>query len=107
LVARVTGEDVALLDQHRQLLERHGLRYLTDSALFLSNNTDGPGNPLSKVYSREEAARLFRRFGSVGTSVRFLNLRLYPGGERLAATAPARRLERRLGWHLYVRATKL
>jgi ubiquinone/menaquinone biosynthesis C-methylase UbiE len=107
LVARVTGEDVALLEQHRQLLERHGLRYLTDSPLFLSNNTDGPGNPLSKVYSREEAARLFRRFGSAGTSVRFLNLRLYPGGERLAATAPARRLERRLGWHLYVRAAKV
>jgi hypothetical protein len=38
--------------------------------------------------------------------VRFLNLRIYPGGDAIAATAFARELERRIGWHLYVRATK-
>ena len=33
---------------------RHGLGYLRDRELFLADNTDGPGNPLSKVSSRDE-----------------------------------------------------
>jgi SAM-dependent methyltransferase len=105
-VAAATGEDPAVLEGHRRLLSEHGPRYLTDAQLFLSNNTDGPGNPLSKVYSRDGARRLFSSFERVESTVRFLNLRLFPGGERLAATDLARRLERRWGWHLYVSGTK-
>jgi SAM-dependent methyltransferase len=105
-VARATGEDPAVLEGHRQLLREHGLSYLTDRGLFLSNNTDGPGNPLSKVYSRAEARQLFARFDDVQTAVRFLNLRAFPGGDRMAATPLARALGRRIGWHLYVKATK-
>jgi len=74
--------------------------------LFLSNNTDGPGNPLSKVYSRHEAEKMFGRFSSVTTSVRNLNLRIYPGGDALVRTTLAKRLERRIGWHLYIEAVK-
>jgi SAM-dependent methyltransferase len=103
-LSRVLGENRAVLEGHRELLRTHGLRYLTDRELFLSNNTDGPGNPLSKVYGRGEARRLFSAFREVRTAVRFLNLRLVPGGGRLASTTLARRLERRWGWHLYVRA---
>jgi SAM-dependent methyltransferase len=105
-VAAATGEDRSVLEGHRRLLREHGPRYLTDAQLFLSNNTDGPGNPLSKVYSRDEAQGLFAAFDRVESTVRFLNLRLFPGGDRLAATGLARRLERRWGWHLYVSATK-
>jgi SAM-dependent methyltransferase len=105
-IARATGEQQEVLDGHRALLRRHGLRYLTDTGLFLSNNTDGPGNPLSKVYTRELAARMFASFETVTTDVRFLNLRIFPGGDRIAATRLARRAERRIGWHLYVLATK-
>jgi ubiquinone/menaquinone biosynthesis C-methylase UbiE len=106
VVARLTGEPEEVVAGHRQLLTTHGLRYLSDRDLFLSHNTDGPGNPLSKVYSRAEAARLFAPFGNVTTEVRFLNLRLYPGGSRLSTTRLARKLERRVGWHLYVRGQK-
>jgi ubiquinone/menaquinone biosynthesis C-methylase UbiE len=105
-IARVTGEQRRVLEAHMRLLRKHGARYLKDRRLFLSNNTDGPGNPLSKVYSREDATSLFSRFRSADTDVRFLNLRIYPGGQGLAATRTARRLERRLGWHLYIRARK-
>lgn len=105
-VARLTGERGDVLDGHRALLHEHGSRYLTDRELFLSNNTDGPGNPLSKVYSARQARELFTGFDDVRTTARFLNLRLLPGGEALAATATARRLERRFGWHLYVAARK-
>jgi ubiquinone/menaquinone biosynthesis C-methylase UbiE len=105
-VAALTGEQREVLDGHRRLLAEHGTRYLRDTKLFLSNNTDGPDNPLSKVYTAADARRLFASFSSVETHVRFLNLRMYPFGERIGASKIARRLERRLGWHLWIRAVK-
>jgi SAM-dependent methyltransferase len=106
LVARVTHEDPTVIAGHRRLLHAHGLRYLTNRELFLNNNTDGPGNPLSKVATRGEARRLFARFSDAQTDVRYLNLRLYPGGEQFAKTRLARHLERRYGWHLWIEATR-
>jgi SAM-dependent methyltransferase len=107
VLARAVGEDSEVLEGHRALLREHGFRYLTDKQLFLSNNTDGPGNPLSKVYSRDEMEKMFRTaFEAVETEVRYLNLRLYPLGDKAAATRLGRRLERRIGWHLYVWATQ-
>jgi SAM-dependent methyltransferase len=106
VVSRLTGEPVATLEGHRELLRRHGLRYLTDRRLFLSNNTDGPGNPLSKVFSAAEARRLFAAFAQVETEVRHLNLRTVPLLGRLLGARLAAALARRWGWHLYVRATR-
>lgn len=106
LVARLTGEPLDVLEGHKALLREHGLRYLTDTETFLSNNTDGPGNPLSKVYSRRHGRELFGRFERVETDVRFLNLRIYPYGDRLARTPLARWLDRRCGWHLWLTAVK-
>lgn len=105
-VARITHEDRRVLDNHRALLKAHGLRYLINREFFLSNNTDGPGNPLSMVFSRDEAAALFQGFDNVKTSLRYLNLRIYPGGKQFSRTTLGRRLERKLGWHLYVEAQK-
>jgi glycosyltransferase involved in cell wall biosynthesis len=101
-VAKVTGESPTVIAAHAELFKTHGLRYLGDRNLFLSKNTDGPGNPLSKVYSRREALELFHMFRDVRLETRFLNLRLYPRGDRLSQTPLARRLERRLGWALYI-----
>lgn len=106
VAARITGEESSTLQGHRDLLRQYGVRYLIDSSLFLSRNTDGPKNALSKVYTRAEAERMFSAFSAARTEVRYLNLRIYPGGERLAMTWPARSFERRVGWHLYVRAVK-
>lgn len=107
LVSKLTGEPADVVSGHRQLLVDHGSRYILDPGLFLSHNTDGPGNPLSKVYSREQLVDLLTgRFSEVRTAVRFLNLRPYPGGLRLARTGAGQWLERKFGWHLYVEATK-
>ena len=103
-IARLTGEDPAVLEGHRELLREHGLRYVQDRQLFLNNNTDGPGNPLSKVYGRDDVPRLFEGFESTRTRVRFLNLRIYPGGERLAGLPGADALDRRIGGHLWIEA---
>ncbi len=106
LVARVTSESPALLEGHRNLLRTFGIRYLLDGGLFLSNNTDGPGNPLSRVFSKREAGELFRQFSRVQFAVRYLNLRLFPGGRQFEQTELGHRLARRFGWHLYIKAAK-
>jgi len=106
LIGRITGEPPDVLLAHHSLLKQHGPRYLLDRQLFLNNNTDGPGNPLSKVYSRAQARELFAQFEDVRTSVRFLHLRSYPGGQILASTDLGQRLARRWGWHLWVDARK-
>jgi SAM-dependent methyltransferase len=106
VVAALTGEPRAVLRGHRELLARDGLRYVRDPALFLSHNTDGPGNPLSKAYSAQGMSRAFGAFARVETQVRFLNVRAYPFGERLERSHAARRLGRRVGWHLWVTATR-
>jgi SAM-dependent methyltransferase len=105
-IARATGEEPAVLEGHRNLLRTHGLRYLTDAALFLSHNTDGPGNPLSKAFTAAGMRRAFGRFAHVDTQVRFLNLRAYPGGERLERLGVVQAAGRRAGWHLWIRAKK-
>ncbi len=106
-VSRITGEAQEVLAGHQELLAMHGTRYLRDHRLFLSNNTDGPGNRLSKAYSRAELRGLVPpELRPIRTDVRYLNLRLYPGGTRLAATRLANLAERRVGWHLYLEGTK-
>lgn len=107
VIAWITGETPELVASHRGLFREFGLRYILDSELFLNNNTDGPGNPLSTVFSRRDACDLFRAFSQVKVETRSLNLRIYPGGPRLSRTGLARRLERKYGWALWVEATKL
>lgn len=106
VVSRATGEPEHVIAGHRALLAKHGLRYVLDRSLFLSNNTDGPGNPLSKVYSPPEIRKLFPPGLSLTTEVRYLNVRLYPGAARFVRTRLANRLERWVGWHLYLTARK-
>ena len=106
LVSRLTREPVEVLTQHRALLRQHGSSYLTDHQLFLNNNTDGPGNPLSKVYSARDARALFAGFSTVETEVHYLNLRTLPFLDRVLGSAIKGGLARRWGWHLYVRATR-
>jgi SAM-dependent methyltransferase len=106
LISKLTGEPPDVLAGHRRLLSEHGLDYLRDRQVFLSHNTDGPGNPLSKVYTRDDVRRLFGEFAEVDTAARYLNLRIYPGGDQFAQSPLARRLERRWGWHLYASARR-
>lgn len=107
LIAKATGEPEEVLSAHKSLLATHGIGYLRDSGRFLSHNTDGPGNPLSKVYTRGEVRSLYSGlFADIRTDVRYLNLRLYPGGRRFSRSRVGCRLERRVGWHLYATGVK-
>jgi SAM-dependent methyltransferase len=105
LLAWLTGKSKESLAGHRALLRRHGLAYLTNRQLFVSHNTDGLGNPLSKVFSRRQARDLFADFVQVKVEVYFLNLQELPPLDRLLGPTTKDWLGRRLGWQLVVRAT--
>jgi SAM-dependent methyltransferase len=59
---------------------------------FIHRNTDGPGNPYSKVYDLDEIARDFQAFDVIASEKHFMH----------APPLPVRRLPlaRWLGWHL-------
>src|SRR5947209_19432001 len=56
LVHRLTGEAVESLREHARNLKEDAQSYLSPNE-FLSQHTDGAGNPLARVYSRHEARR--------------------------------------------------
>lgn len=105
LAHRLTGEPVESLREHAARLKEDSAQYLS-AGEFLSRNTDGAGNPLTRVYSRREARELFRDFPQVDFAVHFLNKRWLPLlGPRLSRRSEAR-LAARWGWHLWIYATK-
>ena len=105
LIHKMTGEDVTrLLNlQTRYCADRRAFLARDE---FLSRNTDGAENPLSRVFSKSDAQRLFNRFRSVRTEVHFLNRRWLP----LVGPHMPRKVEDmvagRFGWHLWVLAQK-
>ena len=105
LAHRLTGEPVDSLREHAARLRRDPSRYFAPGE-FLSRNTDGAGNPLSRVYSRREARELFRDFARVRVAVHYLNKRRLPLVGPLLPRALEARLASRWGWHLWVYAEK-
>ncbi len=77
LVHRLTGESLESLRQHAAQLRNDQHSYLK-SEEFLSQNTDGAGNPLARVYSRSEARELFKDFAEIELRTYFLNKRWLP-----------------------------
>ena len=105
LVNKVTGEPIDSLRQHARLLKTEKESYLKPEE-FLSQNTDGAGNPLARVYSRWEARELFKDFSEVTLKTHFLDKRWLPVIGRLLPRSLERRLAARWGWHLWIYATK-
>jgi SAM-dependent methyltransferase len=105
LVHKLTGESLDKLEEHARLLRTQKQSYLTDDE-FLSQNTDGPGNPLARVYSRRQAAELFRDYSEVTLKTYFFNKRWLPLLGKLLPRSLESQLAARWGWHLWVYATK-
>lgn len=104
-VHRLTGEPLESLREHASLLKHGEENYLKPDE-FLSQNTDGAGNPLARVYSREEARELFKKFSRVELRTYFLNKRWLPLLGNLLSRSLESRLADRWGWHLWIYATK-
>ncbi len=103
LVSRATGLPEQKLARHREIL-RSGRRMSTQE--WLSINTDGPDNPLAKVYGRREAARLFRAFREVRTGVRFFDAGHWPFVGPALPSRTTDWLGRRWGFHRLVQGRK-
>ncbi len=105
IIHQMTGEPVESLREHAGLLT--GKNHAKVSAdEFLSQSTDGAGNPLARVYSRREARELFRNFCKVELRAYFLNKRFIPLIGRLLPRSIESALAARWGWHLWIYATK-
>ena len=104
LVQMLTGEPEDSLRNHARQLKADS-SYLS-SEQFLSQNTDGAGNPLARVYSREEARELFKDFKKVDVKTFFLNKRWIPIVGSILPRSIESKLASRWGWHLWVYATK-
>jgi len=105
IVHLLTGESVERLREHQENLRRRGMDYLRQD-VFLSHNTDGPGNPLSKVYTRSQVTQMFCKFAKVNTKVAFMNRRWLPIIGKWIPKQVEERLATHWGWHLWVFATK-
>ena len=105
LVNKITGEPLESLREHARLLKTERESYLKPDE-FLSQNTDGAGNPLARVYSRNEARELFKDFSAVTLKTYFLNKRWLPVIGNVLPRPLESRLASRWGWHLWIYATK-
>lgn len=105
LVNKITGEPLDSLREHAKLLQTEKESYLKP-AEFLSQNTDGAGNPLARVYSRREARDLFKDFSEVTLKTYFLNKRWLPVVGNMLPRTLESQLASRWGWHLWIYATK-
>jgi len=105
LIRLVTGEPVESLREHARLLQQERESYLAADE-FLSQNTDGAGNPLARVYTRAEALALFRDFAKVELRTHFLHKRWLPVIGAALPRGLESKLASRWGWHLWIYATK-
>lgn len=105
LVNRITGEPVASLRQHGQRIKEDAASYLAPDE-FLNQHTDGAGNPLARVYTREQARALFKDFAEVEFATHFLNKRWLPIIGNLLTRPLEAKLAARWGWHLWIYGRK-
>jgi SAM-dependent methyltransferase len=105
LVHLITGEPLESLREHAKLMKTEKQSYLA-AGEFLSQNTDGAGNPLARVYSRAEARELFRDFSEVKLETYFFNKRWLPLLGNVLSRSLESRLAARWGWHLWIYAKK-
>jgi SAM-dependent methyltransferase len=105
LIHWLTGEPLASLREQAKLLTVSTNGYLSSDE-FLSQSTDGAGNPLARVYSSREARELFKDFREVKLRSYFLNKRFVPLVGNLLPRAIESALASRWGWHLWIYATK-
>src|SRR6195256_1621874 len=105
IVNRLTGEPMESLRDHARLLKAGRNGHLASDE-FLSQSTDGAGNPLARVYSRRQARELFGGFREVELRAYFLNKRFIPLIGKFLPRAIESALASRWGWHLWIYATK-
>ena len=99
---RETDKD---LRRHAELIRQNPGSYL-EMQNMLNRNTDGPDNPLSQVFSKASAQRMFWQFKNVKTEIMFWSSNWLPGIGKLLPHSVEDRLASLWGWHLWIYAQK-
>jgi len=73
---------------------------------WLSRNTDGPDNPYSWVYSKNEAATLFDQFDPISNEVKFFDRTHWGVLGKLIPASVSRWIGEKWGWHRIVHVRK-
>ena len=105
LARKIWHEPEEELRRHAELMQQDADAHL-DMQNILNRNTDGPDNPLSQVFSRASASKLFWQFKNVRTEVMFWNPNWLPGVGKLVPNAVEEWLASRWGWHLWIYGLK-
>jgi SAM-dependent methyltransferase len=101
ILAAATGFDRWKLDGHREMLKKK-----ITKEQWISMNTDGPFCPLARVYSRREAAVLFKDFENVRQEVWEFNVEHWPFFGKILPDSVVKWIGRRWGWHRIIYARK-
>lgn len=105
MARKIFGESEADLRRHAELINQDPGSYL-DMVNILNRNTDGPDNPLSQVFSKASAQKMFEQFENVKTEVMFWNAHWLPGIGKLIPRLIEDRLASQWGWHLWIYSYK-
>ena len=103
VIAGLTGFDRWKLEGHRETLRA---KKRISKQEWISINTDGPFCPLARVYSRSEAADLFRKFENVKQEVWEFNVEHWSFIGKAIPKSVERWIGRRWGWHRVIYGEK-
>ena len=103
LISKVTGFEEWKLAGHQRILRQK--RSLSKEE-WVSMNTDGPLCPLAKVYSKREAAELFRRFRDVRQEIWEFNTEHWPLVGKVIPERVVHAIGRLWGWHRIIDGAK-
>lgn len=101
-ISKITGLDKGKLHDHRNIM----LSKKMSKQEWININTDGPGCPLAKIYNKNEALCLFKKFEDVKTEVWFFDKSHWPFIGRLLPRYVCRLLGRYWGWHRIIYGRK-
>jgi ubiquinone/menaquinone biosynthesis C-methylase UbiE len=96
------NRDTRVWKIHYQNFRKEGWSYLR-AKNFVHHCTDGPECPIAYAFNRSEAQQLFSRFSEVRTKIAHFPLKRY---SRWLPFALEEFLAPRIGWYLFVFATK-
>jgi len=98
------NQDRRVWEIHYHNFLEQGWRYLR-AENFIHHCTDGPECPVAFAFSKQEAGRMFSKFRDVRMKVAHFPLNKYPFGKWLPFAAE-KVLATRIGWYLFIFATK-
>ena len=103
LLSKLTGFDEWKLKGHRDILIQKGRMSKQE---WINMNTDGPHNPLSRVYNKREAAELLKKFGDLKQEIWEFNTEHWPLLGKLIPKKVAFGIGRLWGWHRIIYGRK-